>query len=126
MSYVEQGIHTMPAIDYHADPAPQPSLSNSLLTTMLQGTPRHAWLAHPRLNPLFNPVKSSSTFELGDAAHALLLEGVDKAYVIDAPDWRKKEHREQRDRARAAGKVPMLPQQHDNALAMVAAAREFI
>jgi hypothetical protein len=126
VSDIKPGIYTMPAWQYHADPAPQPSLSNSLLTTLIQNTPRHAWLKHPRLNSLFNPAKSGGVFELGDAAHALLLEGVDKAHIIDAPDWRKKEHREARDKARAAGLVPMLPQQHDGALAMVQAAREFI
>lgn len=121
------GIHAIPAWQYHADPAPRPSLSNSLLTTLLQSTPRHAWLNHPRLNPVFDPARNSSAaFDLGEAAHSLLLEGIDKAHPIDAPDWRKKEAREQRDKARAAGLVPLLADQYANAAAMVRAAKEFI
>ena len=41
--------------EYHADPAPEPSLSRSLAHTLLTRSPRHAWQAHPRLNPAWLP-----------------------------------------------------------------------
>lgn len=125
MAYTE-GIHTMPAAEYHADPALQPSLSNSLMKTLLQKTPRHAWMDHPRLNPAYKPRADKKTFDLGTAAHSLLLEGVQKAARIDAKDWRTDVAKAQREEARAAGKIPILPSQYEATHAMVEAARSYI
>jgi hypothetical protein len=59
-------------------------------------------------------------------AHALLLEGLDQAHVVDAPDWRKKEAKEERDIARDAGKIPLLIHQYDSVKDMVIAAERQI
>ena len=60
----------------------------------------HAFYAHPRLNPRAES-ETGDHFDVGTAAHALLLEGRDTMVVIDAPDWRTKAAKEQRDAARA-------------------------
>ena len=48
------------------------------------------------------------TFDVGHAAHAAVLGVGPVLEVIDAPDWRTKAAKEQRDLARAAGRVPVL------------------
>jgi len=120
------GIHTISAEAYHADPCDEPSLSSSMVSVLLNQSPRHAWMQHPKLNPDYQS-EENSRFDLGSAAHALLLEGNQaKIAVIDAEDWRTKKAKEERDTARENGLLPILTK-HDFALkAMVKAAREFI
>jgi hypothetical protein len=105
------GVYSMPAEDYHADPCPAPSLSSGIARILISSSPRHAWVAHPRLNPAYEP-EDSTTFDLGSAAHALLLEGEDRMAVIDAPDYRTKAAQEARDAARRSGKHPVLRAQY--------------
>ena len=102
------GIHDMPAEQYHADPCPMPSLSNSIAQILISRSPMHAWMAHPKLNQNFQP-DESSRMDLGSAAHAILLEN-DWAIVeeVVADDWRTKAAREKRDEIRARGKYPVL------------------
>ena len=116
----------MSADAYHADPAPVPSLSNSVANVLLSRSPYHAWLAHPKLNPNYKS-DESSRFDLGSAAHAVLLEGDStKICVVDAADWRTKAAKEQRDQARENGLLPILAK-HDFAVKeMVKAAKAFI
>src|SRR3990167_3107064 len=120
------GIHTISAEAYHADPCDEPSLSSSMVSVLLNQSPRHAWMQHPKLNPDYQS-EENSRFDLGSDAHALLLEGNQaKIAVIDAEDWRTKKAKEERDTARENGLLPVLAK-YDFALkAMVKAAREFI
>ena len=123
---MNQGIHIISEAEYHADPCDRPSLSSSLAKVLLNQSPRHAWMQHPQLNPDYRP-EENSRFDLGSAAHALLLEGNQaKIAIIEADDWRTKKAKEERDIARENGLLPVLAK-HDFALkAMVKAAREFI
>jgi hypothetical protein len=69
----------------------------------------------------------SSTFDLGAAAHAVILEGDEsKIKVIDADDWRTKVAKEARDMARIEGRIPMLARQHGEVMAMAEAAKAAI
>jgi len=110
---------------YHGDPCEEPSLSSSIAKILLTQSPLHAWLAHPRLNPKYR-AREDSRFDLGSAAHALLLEGEDRMTVLDFDDYRKKDAQQQRDDARAAGRFPILRHQFYDVTAMVAEARKFI
>jgi hypothetical protein len=102
----------MNATDYHNDATGYPpSLSASIAKLLINRSPRHAWLAHPRLNPKYRP-EESSRFDLGSAAHALLIEGQDRMAVIEAEDWRTKAAQQARDAARAQGKFPVLGYQY--------------
>jgi hypothetical protein len=119
------GIHQMPAAVYHTDPTPSAALSNSIIRPLLNKSPLHAWMAHPKLNPNYKQVEST-TFDLGKACHSLLLEGIDSVVVVDAEDWRTKAAKEARDAARAAGKNPMLPHQAAAVTEMAKACKAFV
>lgn len=111
---------------YHADPAAQPSLSSSIAQILLTQSPRHAWLAHPKLNPNY-VAEEDSRFDLGTAAHAMLLEGDDSGIVwVDADDWRTKAAKEHRDAARAAGRLPLLIKYQPILQAMVREAQAYV
>jgi len=118
-------ITGMSAERYQADPCDQPSLSSSIAKILLTQSPLHAWLSHPRLNPKFAEVESSR-FDLGSAAHALLLEGEDRMVVVDANDWRTKIAQTERDDARSKGMYPILRHQFYDVTNMVAEAKRFI
>lgn len=122
---MKPGYHVMTADEYHADPCVEPSLSNSIAQILLRESPRKAAFSHPRLNPAYKP-EEEGKFDIGTAVHAMLLEGVDKMFVCNFDDWRKKEAREQRDEARAMGQLPILAHQADGIHAMRTAALAFI
>lgn len=116
------GIFNIGDDEYHADPCPEPSISSSLAKILLEQSPLHAWTAHPRLNPNFE-TEEKAAFDLGSAAHAVMLGSDAVLDVIDAEDWRGKEARAARESARAAGLIPVLKDQHKRIMAMVEAAR---
>jgi hypothetical protein len=119
-------ILQMTADEYHADPAQTPSLSASVGKILMSKSAYHAWLAHPRLNPKYQ-AEESGTFDIGTAAHALLLEGSRaKICVIEADDWRTKAAKEARDQARASGLTPILARHNVAVIRMVDAAKAFI
>lgn len=127
MQIIDQpGAYTIPEADYHADPCAVPSLSRSVAHTLVYQSPLHAWYQHPRLNPQHEH-ESSERFDLGSAAHALLLGGTAAGIcVVDADDWRTKAAKAARDEARNNGLTPIL-RKHDYAVRkMVDAAREAI
>lgn len=108
--------------EYLADPTPDSSLSASIAHVLLTESPRHAWLKHPRLNPHYEP-EQAAKFDLGTAAHAVLLEGADeRIQIIHAENYKTKAAQEQRDAARKAGKIPLLPDQWQTVEAMMEAA----
>ncbi len=115
-------ILTMPEATYHADPCLTPSLSASIIHVLCSQSPRHAWVAHPKLNPAF-VAEEAGQMDIGKVCHALMLEGIDVAEWLPFPDWRTNAAKEAREAARAAGKVPILEKHREDILAMVAAAR---
>lgn len=102
-------LPNLPADEYHADQvaADQVTLSASVARILLAESPAHARAAHPRLNPDWEPTYEEK-FDVGTAAHALLLEGEAAVAVIDAADWRTAAAKEQREEARVAGQIPLL------------------
>jgi len=122
---VRTGIFTIPAADYHADPCEVPSLSASIAHLLISKSPLHAWTAHPKLNPDYER-KDDERFDLGTATHALILEEreiEDVVEIVEAPDWRTKAAKEQRESARAGGKIALLTSQVDDVLAMMRACK---
>jgi hypothetical protein len=118
------GIHAnVPAAVYHADPCPAPSLSASIATKICLASDAHAAYAHPRLN-VSAVHDDAEEYDIGTAAHALLLEGdQSRVDIIDAADWRTKAAKEARDTSYAAGRIPLLAGKWTAVQAMVAAAR---
>jgi len=90
----------------------------------LLNVPARAFYNHPRLNPQPKEEKDESKFDLGSAAHDLLLEGGKKIFVVTGFDsWKKDAAQEARAAAREVGKIPLLQKQFDLASAMTKAAK---
>ena len=111
------GIYEMTAADYHALELPQPALSASIIKILLNQSPKHAWYAHPALNPSVQRT-NKQMFDDGEGAHALFLEGRDNIVVIEAENYRTNAAKELRDQAYADGQTPMLRKDYDDAIAM--------
>lgn len=93
-----RGFHPdIPEADYHAD---RTSLSVSGAKVILKAPALFKWQQE---HPVHKDV-----FDFGSAAHREVLGVGDELEVIDAPDWRSKDAREARDKARAAGRIPLL------------------
>jgi hypothetical protein len=104
---MKQGMYSsIPDEVYHKDPCDTPSASASILATLYQQSPLHAWTAHPRLNPNYEPRKSSPEQAFGTAAHAMLL-GNRKVVGVNATDWRTKEAKATRDMIEAQGHIAL-------------------
>jgi hypothetical protein len=117
------GIHDgIPAEEYHADPCTVPSLSASIANILVTRSPAHARAAHPKLNPELVR-EEESKFDIGTAAHSVLLQGVDIVWVVPFADWRTTEAKQRRDAARFEGKVPLLTDQAERVWQMVDAGR---
>ena len=121
------------ATDYHADLLDdrRPSLSASLIKTLIGQSPAHARVQHPRLNPDYIRVEDDK-FNLGTAAHALFLEGdagVDVCRLIHpktgeiVTDWKLGDAQEIKRVARQYGRIPMLEHQFMECEEMVKAWR---
>ncbi|MET9517478.1 PD-(D/E)XK nuclease-like domain-containing protein [Streptomyces sp. NPDC002994] len=106
----------MTADEYHAD---KDSVSSTGLRKILApGCP--AQFKYGRDNP--QPPKKE--FDLGHAAHLLVLGEGPELEVIDFPDWKKADARELRDAAYAEGKVPLLTKDFEMVTAMAEAIRQ--
>jgi hypothetical protein len=117
------GILTLPSTEYHAGDDGPPRLSASIAHILCSRSPLHAYTAHPRLNPAYERIEDDR-FDIGQVAHAMLLEGRDIVYVIHADNYRKDEAKEAREYGRSMGKVPLLAHQLADCEAMVAAVQE--
>lgn len=115
----------MPEEDYHKDPCDEPSLSRSTILDLVTKTPRHAFENHPRLNPQAEE-EQKGIYDIGSAAHSLLLQGIDKAAEVPYDDWRKKEAKDLRDQWRALGHYPLLTKHYTSVVEMVQAAKDFL
>lgn len=121
---MKPGVHNLDAETYYADALDEePSLNATVLKEIIDRSPRHAWTAHPRLNPGYAE-KVASRFDVGTAAHEVFLLGNDqRVHIVDAADWRTKLAQEVRDRARAEGLVPLLTREWERVSEMLTALR---
>lgn len=112
----EPGIYDLPEDVYHGDTG---SLSVSGAKKLL---PPYcpAIFDHERRHPR----PPTQAMEFGTAAHKLVLGVGQELAIIDAKDWRSSKARDAADKARAAGKVPLLVHEHETVLAMEKALRE--
>lgn len=116
------GLYQLSHDAYHADPVIVPSLSSSIASTILDQSPRHAWHAHPRLNPR-RAADNRQEFDIGSAAHTMMLRDERSLAVIDADAYRSNDAKAQRDTAYAAGLIPVLRSKWTELQAMVEAGR---
>lgn len=98
----------LPADQYHADAVGDtPTLSASIAKTLVALSPMHAWAEHPRLNPNFER-KTEDKFDIANAVHHLLLEGLDVMEVLAFPNYTTNAAKEAREIARSHGRIPVL------------------
>ena len=125
MEITSPGTYNITSELYHKDPCIEPSLSRSTLYELINDCPARAWHNHPRLNPDFKE-DNDKKFDLGTAAHELLLEGVDSVVIVKAKDWRTDAAKVMRDQAIFEGKVPLLEKEYDATKEMVKVAKAAI
>lgn len=118
-------IRQIDPADYHADPLPRPSLNSTIAKILLTKTPAHAWTASPRLNPDWEPTDSDA-FDLGRAAHAMLLGRGDDVSVVVADNWATKAAKAAKEEARASGRTPMLEKDYRRVMRMTEVARGYL
>ncbi|MEV7654590.1 PD-(D/E)XK nuclease-like domain-containing protein [Streptomyces anulatus] len=109
-------IDGMSADDYHAD-------RNSISSTGLRKILAPGCPAQLRYD-LDHPQAPKKEFDLGHAAHLMVLGEGPELAVIDYPDWRTKAAQNKRDIAYVEGKVPLLTKDHDMVQAMADAIRQ--
>lgn len=114
------GIHAgVPEDVYHADPAPEPSASASILKKLDRQSPEHARDAHPRLNPAWRHSAATEAMEVGTILHALMLGTEQTWRVYEYDSWRGKAA-DVRDGCREAGIIPILAHKLEPIEAMAA------
>lgn len=86
----------VPENEYHAGP----ELSHSGAKSLLRSPAKYLW---EREHPVHKDV-----FDVGTAAHALVLGTPLEIVVVDADDWRTKVAKEAKAEAHAAGQTPLL------------------
>lgn len=110
---LQPGLYgNVPFADYLADPCERPSLNPSTAKTLLSRSPLHAHYEHPRLGG-GSRFRESKALDTGTVIHSLVLGkgatgGGQEYEAVDADDWRTKWAKEERDRIRAAGRIPIL------------------
>jgi len=119
---LDVGSHDVDDETYHSDPCPEPSLSCSIAKVLINRSPRHAWAAHPRLNPDFEREEKES-FDLGTIFHTMILGKGADIDVLDFKDWRTDAAKAAREAARKQGYTPVLKANYERAEAMVKAVR---
>ncbi|MEU0992322.1 PD-(D/E)XK nuclease-like domain-containing protein [Streptomyces sp. NPDC005953] len=103
---------------YHADPVEGGSLSSTGARRLLATCP--AIYRHEQEQPK----QPKHHFDIGHAAHRLVLGDGPELVELDFADWRTKDARAERDAVRAGGAVPLLPDDYRMVHAMADALRE--
>lgn len=138
MTITKPGVYDIPAADYHADRlCAVPSLSSGLVKKLIDLSPAHARIAHPRLNPKFER-KQKRQFDLGSACHEVILGDQNKRIQLIDPErhpsktgiipqgYTNDAIREARDSAYDADRIPLLPWELEEVHSMYLALRGFL
>lgn len=114
------------AVDYFADPCPQPSLTQSICKVLLDQSPLHARCEHPRFAEAHeddDEEKYEKVKAIGNAAHSILIGRGKELAIGKWPDWKTKEARAFKSEQSKNGKTPILEKHSAIAVSMVRAAR---
>lgn len=112
---------------YFDDPCPEPSLSQSLAKILIDRSPLHAAVAHPRLTTQEVDDEAEKYVKakvIGDAAHKIMIGRGKDLVVCKADSWRSDKAKQLRAEAEAAGKVAILAKHHETAESIVRVAHE--
>ena len=107
-----EGIYLdVPERDYHADPAPEPSLSASGAKILLNRSARAFQWQHPRLRPShLEPLveKLDDAKTAGQIVHKLVLMRGKEIVEVDAAAWNTSAAKDERKAIHAAGHIAVL------------------
>lgn len=120
-------LFDLPIASYVADRAIEgvpPSLNASIATLVVDRSPAHAFVAHPRLTAR-GPEEWSAAANFGSAVHSTVFGGPEVVTVV-AEDWRTKAARERRVESLAARKIPLLGGEVERCAAIAARASQAI
>lgn len=118
LEVTEPGRYDMSANAYHRDPVPGGSLSSSGARKLLPPS------CPARFKYDADHGQAHRTeFDLGHAAHTLVLGVGEPIVVIDADAYRTKDAKAERDAAYEAGHTPLLTAEYEQVQAMAAALR---
>lgn len=112
---------------YHDDPCPEPSFSQSIGKVLIDRSPLHAAVEHPRLAPAAAEDDEAEKYVkakvIGDAAHAMMIGRGKTLAVGDFDSWRSDTAKKFRGAAEADGQTPILAKHMAIASRIVVAAR---
>lgn len=118
LDVLEPGVYPMAAEVYHGDPVPGGSLSSTgarkLLPPSCPALYRH-WVDEGE--------QPSSTFEMGSAAHAMVLGTGPELVLVDRDRWDTKAVKDEVAEIRERGAVPLKREPYEAVHAMAAALR---
>jgi len=106
---------------YRADPCPIPSLTQSLAKLIIERAPKLAWTNCPSLNPHYE-ANNDTKFDVGNAAHRLILGRGKDFEILDYADWRTTAAQDARKESADVGKIAILLPQFEQASDMASAA----
>ncbi len=109
----EPGVYSIPVAHYHLDPVPGGSLSSTGARKLLP----------PSCPALFqhwrdNPPERKREFDLGHAAHRVILGAGEEIEIIEAENYRTKAAQDAKRIAYDEGRIPVLPHEYDDVRAM--------
>lgn len=117
----EPGVYTdLSEEDYHSDPVVGGSLSRSGAQLLLPPKGCPAKFRYARDHP-DDVDATKAVFRIGHAAHRLVLGRGQDIVELDAMDWRKPDVRVERDQVLADGRIPLLPDEHEQVMDMASA-----
>lgn len=126
-AHLDIGIHPdVPEARYHSDPCETPSASSSILKTLIDRSPLHAWWDHPRLNPDFEYSASTEAQGNGTILHSMILGTPAPYRVLNFDSFRTNAAKEARDLALLEHKIPILADKIEPLSKVAAALRERI
>ena len=121
----QPGVYpSMPILDYVADPCPDPSVNTTVIRDLLNGSPAHCAMHHPRIGGTHDA--GGAAADLGSAVHGVVFGGAERIVWIQADNFRTKLAQTERDEARAAGRIPLLIVQRDVVETMAANIRDML
>lgn len=102
----------MPEHEYRQDPAPEPSLNQSLIPALLDRSPFHAAYECPRLNPYGRLRLPSRAQIFGETVHRLALGRGREISTVRYRDYTSSSARDDRDEALRNNRIPVLEHQY--------------
>lgn len=109
--------YDVPESEYHKDCCPLPSMSRGIAATLITRSPLHAKLEHPRLSKI-EPEDATAAMDFGSLGHKLILDKGAEVAVGEWDSWRTNAAKDFREAARLAGKIPVLQETYERALAL--------